>query len=54
MNKFPKWYNYEKRECQICGWLLQPTLLMMKVHVKEPYHLLKQMDKDMERKVNNE
>lgn len=50
MNKFPNFYDYEKRECKDCGMLLEPNVRLMKIHAKEPYHLLKKMDKEMERK----
>jgi hypothetical protein len=45
MNKYPNFYNYEKRECEICGMLLEPNTKLMKLHSKEKYHLLKLMDK---------
>ena len=46
--KFPTYYSYERRECLICGVLLQPDLKFVREHAKDVFHILKKMNKEME------
>ena len=54
--KFPYFYNYEKKECEICGCLLQPDLKFVREHAKDTFHILKKMEKEanMDTKVFDE
>ena len=54
--KFPSYYNYEKKECEICSCLLQPDLKFVREHAKDTFHILKKMEKEanMDTKVFDE
>ena len=41
---YPKWYNKNKRECSICGSLLENNPLLLRLHEKEEFHILKKME----------
>ena len=43
---YPSWYDKDKRECKICGFLLQNNPILLKSHEKESFHLLKKMELD--------
>lgn len=45
MNKWPEYYDYENRECKICGVLLQPDLKFVQDHEQEAFHIKKMLEK---------
>ena len=48
MNEFKKYrfYDYDKRECRVCGALLAPQEQLLNIHPKETYHIKCQIDKN--------
>jgi hypothetical protein len=42
---FPSYYDYDKRECKICGMLLQPDIKFIENHAQDPFHIKIKLEK---------